>query len=83
MVDRPQPAATRRAKGALDALFQQVLAWGGVITGEHGIGLAKKRWWRTAVRPEVRALHTTIKQALDPHGILNPGKFVTTRTRRP
>jgi len=83
MVDRPQPAATRRAKGALDALFQQVLAWGGVITGEHGIGLAKKRWWPAAVRPEVRAFHADIKQALDPRGILNPGKFVTTPTRRP
>ena len=33
---------------ALDELFQQVLAWGGVITGEHGIGLAKKRWWPEA-----------------------------------
>ena len=85
MVDQPQPAATRRARRALDELFRQVLAWGGVITGEHGVGLAKKRWWPTAVRPEVRALHATIKQALDPQGILNPGKFVATtaRQRRP
>jgi glycolate oxidase len=53
-----------------------VLAWGGAITGEHGIGLAKQRWWPLAVSKEVRALHRTIKAALDPHGILNPGKFV-------
>jgi glycolate oxidase len=79
MVDRPQPAATRHAKRALDALFRQVLAWGGVITGEHGVGLAKKRWWPTAVSPEVRAFHTRIKRALDPRGILNPGKFVALR----
>ena len=53
-----------------------MLAWGGVITGEHGVGLAKKPWWSMAVSPEVQALHRTIKQALDPRGILNPGKFV-------
>ena len=33
---------------ALDELFAQVLAWGGVITGEHGIGLAKARWFPAA-----------------------------------
>jgi len=48
----------------------------GVITGEHGIGLAKKRWWPLAASPELRALHHTVKRALDPRGILNPGKFV-------
>src|SRR5436189_2519711 len=61
---------------ALDDLFAQVLAWGGVITGEHGIGLAKKRWWPDATGKEVRALHRAIKDALDPNGILNPGKFL-------
>jgi len=76
MVDRSQPDAQRRSDAALDALFAQVVAWGGVITGEHGIGLAKKRWWPLALAPEVRALHRTIKQALDPRGVLNPGKFV-------
>jgi glycolate oxidase len=57
-------------------LFRQVLAWDGVITGEHGIGLAKKKWWPLAAAPELRALHQTIKQALDPRAILNPGKFL-------
>ena len=76
MVDYQQPGARERADAALDELFQQVLAWGGAITGEHGIGLAKKPWWPLAVSPEVLALHRAVKQALDPHGILNPGKFV-------
>jgi glycolate oxidase len=61
---------------ALDDLFTQVLAWGGVITGEHGIGLAKKRWWPEATSDVARDLHSRLKQALDPDDILNPGKFV-------
>ena len=76
MVDYTQPGAKARSAAALDELFGQVIAWGGAISGEHGIGLAKKRWWPLAVSPEARALHHTVKRALDPNGILNPGKFV-------
>jgi glycolate dehydrogenase FAD-linked subunit len=76
MVDYTQRGADRRADAALDDLFKQVIAWGGSITGEHGIGLAKKPWWPLAVSKEVRDLHRTVKHALDPHGILNPGKFI-------
>ncbi|TAL05988.1 MAG: FAD-binding protein [Verrucomicrobia bacterium] len=77
MVDYTQPGAKRRSEAALDELFRQVLAWGGSITGEHGIGIAKKRWWPLAVSQPGRDLHRAIKHALDPHGILNPGKFVS------
>ncbi|HWF18326.1 MAG TPA: FAD-linked oxidase C-terminal domain-containing protein [Verrucomicrobiae bacterium] len=76
MVDMTQPQAMEHSQSALDELFRQVLAWQGVITGEHGIGLAKKPWWPLAVSPEVRELHQRVKDALDPHGILNPGKFL-------
>ncbi len=76
MVDLNQPGADKHAEAALDELFAQVIAWGGAISGEHGIGLAKKRWWPQAVSKEVRELHRTVKHALDPKGILNPGKFV-------
>ena len=78
MADRYNRDATVREKveHALDDLFAQVLAWGGVITGEHGIGLAKKRWWPEATSGVARELHRRLKQALDPNGILNPGKFV-------
>jgi glycolate oxidase subunit GlcD len=65
-----------RAERALDELFAQVLAFGGVITGEHGIGLAKKRWWPQATSDVSREIHHAIKDALDPAGILNPGKFL-------
>src|SRR5688500_10466489 len=64
MVDLNQPGGKRRADAALDHLFRQVLAWRGVITGEHGIGLAKKKWWPLASDASVRALHRTIKRAL-------------------
>jgi glycolate oxidase len=78
MADRYNRDAAVREKveHALDDLFAQVLAWGGVITGEHGIGLAKKRWWPEATTEVTRDLHHRLKQALDPDGILNPGKFL-------
>src|SRR5438552_3078876 len=71
-----EPAVRDKVEQALDDLFAQVLAWGGVITGEHGIGLAKKRWWPDATTNAVREVHRKLKHALDPDGILNPGKFV-------
>lgn len=78
MADRYNRDASVRenVERALDDLFKQVLAWGGVITGEHGIGLAKKRWWPQATSDVARDLHSRLKQALDPDDILNPGKFV-------
>jgi glycolate oxidase subunit GlcD len=78
MADRyNRDAAVREnVEHALDELFAQVLAWGGVITGEHGVGLAKKRWWPEAISDVARELHQRLKQMLDPNGILNPGKFV-------
>ena len=65
-----------RAEAALDELFRQIIAWDGAITGEHGIGLAKARWWPQAADENVRALHRVVIRALDPRRILNPGKFV-------
>lgn len=76
MVDLNKPGAKKRSESALDELFQWVLAHDGAITGEHGIGLAKKRWWPVAVSRDVRDVHGEIKHLLDPHAILNPGKFV-------
>lgn len=78
MADRynREAAVREKVERALDELFAQVLAWGGVITGEHGIGLAKKRWWPEATSEVARDLHRRFKRVLDPDGILNPGKFV-------
>ena len=78
MADRYNREAAVREKmqGALDELFAQVLGWGGVSTGEHGIGLAKKRWWPEASTAVARGVHQMLKRALDPNNILNPGKFL-------
>jgi glycolate oxidase len=76
MIDLQQPGSQQRSNQALDELFGQVIKWGGAITGEHGIGLAKQRWWPMAVPEDVRNVHRQIKRALDPRGILNPGKFI-------
>ena len=74
--DYEKPEVRARAEVALDELFSQVLAWDGVITGEHGVGLAKKRWWPQAVGASSNDLHQRLKRALDPLNILNPGKFL-------
>ncbi|MGB0292480.1 MAG: FAD-binding oxidoreductase [Luteolibacter sp.] len=65
-----------KADQALDLLFTWVLEQGGAITGEHGVGLAKKRWLHDALGEVGHDLHQDIKKALDPMGILNPGKFL-------
>ena len=74
--DDHDPGIHIRAEAALDELFSKIISWGGAITGEHGIGLAKMRWWDLALSEENRALHRVLKRALDPKGLLNPGKFV-------
>ena len=76
MMDESDPEQVQRSDAALNDLFRQVLAWGGVVTGEHGIGVARLPWWEQAAPAEVRRLHAAFKKAVDPNNILNPGKFV-------
>ena len=76
MLDDKRKGHEKRRVAVLDELFAWVVAHDGMITGEHGIGIAKKRWWPSAVSAEVRELHHAVKQALDPKGIMNPGKFL-------
>lgn len=77
MVENYEDPETRaRAEAALDILFHWVLDNGGVITGEHGVGLAKKPWIRQALGESSFDLHRSLKKTMDPHGILNPGKFL-------
>lgn len=74
--DYDNPVVREKADAALDVLFTWVLENGGVITGEHGVGLAKKPWIKDALGEVAFAAHHTVKNAFDPKGILNPGKFL-------
>ena len=67
-------------KKALSATFEDLYAKArelrGQVSGEHGIGLAKKPYLAESLSPETRALMRGIKAVFDPKGILNPGKVV-------
>lgn len=65
-----------RAQAAFDDIITAAIALGGTVSGEHGIGLLKKAGLAAQVGPDVLALYAAVKQALDPAGILNPGKIV-------
>jgi glycolate oxidase len=75
MYHRANPVETRAAEAAVQSLMETVVALGGAISGEHGIGLAKTPFLRIQHRPaQVRAMRA-VKKALDPRGICNPGKM--------
>jgi glycolate oxidase len=59
-----------------DALFEAAIALGGTLTGEHGVGLLKRRWLERELGTDVLALTARIKAAFDPLNLLNPGKAV-------
>ncbi len=63
------------ADALVERLFDWVLEHQGSITGEHGIGLAKAPWFPRAVGSVAMDVHRAIKAALDPQGLLNPGKM--------
>jgi D-lactate dehydrogenase len=65
-----------RAHAALPRVFALTLALGGTLSGEHGIGLAKRDFMAQAFTPATLAAMRAIKAALDPDGILNPGKVL-------
>jgi glycolate oxidase len=68
--------AKLRAQAAFDEIVAAALALGGTVTGEHGVGLLKLPGMRAELGPEVLGMQRAVKQALDPKGILNPGKVV-------
>jgi len=75
MFNREDADQARRAEAAVERLMRKVVELGGAISGEHGIGLAKTPFLRIQHSPaQVRAMQA-VKAALDPRGILNPGKL--------
>jgi len=75
LTDERDAAEMRRVHHALDLIAKKTLELGGTITGEHGVGLAKKEWLRLQMGDSSFEVMKQIKKALDPAGLLNPGKI--------
>lgn len=67
--------ADERAEAAIDDLFAAALECGGTLSGEHGIGLAKKKYLGLQFDPDTIAVMKELKRTFDPRGLLNPGKI--------
>jgi glycolate oxidase len=72
--DGADPDQRTRAFAAFDAILELGLSLGGTITGEHGVGALKADWLEREIGPVSLDVHRAIKDALDPAGLLNPGK---------
>lgn len=74
--DPADAAMAERAQVAYGEIMDLAVGLGGTITGEHGVGRLKRPWLAGYLGPDVMDLNRRIKQALDPHGILNPGSGI-------
>jgi D-lactate dehydrogenase len=77
MHDASDPVQAAAAAHALQDLFALVLGLGGTLSGEHGIGTAKRELLARALDPVELELMRALKRSFDPAGILNPGKLLT------
>ncbi len=75
LADERNADEMERVHRALDAITTRTLELGGTITGEHGVGLAKKPWLRQQMGDNSFELMRQIKRTLDPENLLNPGKI--------
>ena len=76
LIDPRRRGDRERADAAAAGLFEMVLDMGGSITGEHGVGYTKLPYLEKQIGPAGVELMTRIKAALDPRGLLNPGKKI-------
>lgn len=75
LTDQRDADEIARVHLALDEIVAKTLELGGTITGEHGVGLAKKSWLRQQLGDASLDLMRLIKGAIDPDDLLNPGKI--------
>ncbi len=75
MIDGRNLDEVKRSKMAVKEIFSETIKLGGFISGEHGIGLAKKPYLKMNLQKETVELLKRIKRAFDPNNILNPGKI--------
>jgi glycolate oxidase len=74
LLDPASERELRAARTAMDELFALAVELGGAISGEHGVGALKRGQLARQWRPGALRVHEEIKRALDPKGLLNPGK---------
>ncbi|AWI08719.1 FAD-binding oxidoreductase [Ereboglobus luteus] len=75
LTDERNTDEMHRVEAAMREIFDEALRVGGTITGEHGVGLAKKKFLPAQLGDASYTLLKNIKRALDPDGLLNPGKI--------
>ena len=75
LTDERNKEEMHRVHEAFKEIFDEAIRLGGTITGEHGVGLAKKEFLPKFIGPASMRVHRELRKALDPHGILNPGKM--------
>ena len=76
LVDAEDPREMAAVAGFLERLVERALAMEGTCTGEHGIGQKKMRFMEVEHGPEALGMMRTVKRALDPQNIMNPGKIL-------
>ncbi|WP_237341724.1 FAD-binding oxidoreductase [Williamsia soli] len=74
VVPESDTGAYERAVVAADEIFGTATELGGTITGEHGVGVLKRTWLERELGPEASEVQRTVRRALDPSGLFNPGK---------
>lgn len=79
LADKNDKEEMSRVHKAVDEIFATALDFGGTLSGEHGIGIAKMKYLESELGDSGLNLMRSIKEALDPHCILNPGKMVPVR----
>lgn len=76
LFDQRDEDEVKRVDAAIEDIFREAVALGGTLSGEHGIGMAKAAFLPMEMDEVALSVTKKIKEALDPKGILNPGKFV-------
>ena len=74
--DAADEAATATAQEVFEEIMHIGIELGGTITGEHGVGYLKRAWLPNELDEGSRRIQMAVKNALDPLGILNPGKML-------
>jgi len=82
MTDERDKAEIHRVEQAFEEIFFAAIKLGGTITGEHGVGAAKMNYLSLKVGETGIEVMKSLKRAIDPQGLMNPGKLFAKDTRR-